>query len=182
MARSALRSNHRKSKPDASPNTGLCPHWWRTPFGFLTAVRRGHQAVAARAYWGAQGAERDRVGETEGTACWISDHRGFRGEPVGELHADPRSAVAVGNRKERDASGRELHRREQSRPMLETRFLAIGSRGMRPCGSGRQTGLVIGFLYDRFIHLSLEPSPTQQKRLDPDSGLERATGQPHRFQ
>jgi 6-phosphofructokinase 1 len=51
--------------------------------------------------------------------------------------------------------------------------------------SGR-TGLVIGFLHDRFIHVPIELLATQQKRVDPDSTVWSAvlatTGQPHRFQ
>src|SRR5215510_2043779 len=48
-----------------------------------------------------------------------------------------------------------------------------------------KTGLVIGLLHDRFIHVPIERLATQQRRLDPDStalqaGLS-ATGQPHRF-
>lgn len=51
--------------------------------------------------------------------------------------------------------------------------------------SGR-TGLVIGFLHDRFIHVPIELLATQQKRLDPDSPAWSAvlatTGQPDRFE
>jgi 6-phosphofructokinase 1 len=49
-----------------------------------------------------------------------------------------------------------------------------------------KTGLVIGYLHDRFIHVPIELLATQQKRLDPDSSawsaVLSATGQPHRFQ
>jgi 6-phosphofructokinase 1 len=49
-----------------------------------------------------------------------------------------------------------------------------------------KTGLVIGFLHDRFIHVPIELLSTQLKRLDPDSpawsAVLAATGQPHRFQ
>jgi 6-phosphofructokinase 1 len=49
-----------------------------------------------------------------------------------------------------------------------------------------KTGLVIGFLHDRFIHVPIELLATQQKRLDPDSptwsAVLAATGQPHRFE
>lgn len=49
-----------------------------------------------------------------------------------------------------------------------------------------KTGLVIGLLHDRFIHVPIELLATQQKRLDPDSpawsAVLAATGQPHRFQ
>src|SRR5262249_9178328 len=48
------------------------------------------------------------------------------------------------------------------------------------------TGVVIGFLHDRFIHVPIELLATQQKRLDPDSStwsaVLSATGQPHRFE
>jgi 6-phosphofructokinase 1 len=48
-----------------------------------------------------------------------------------------------------------------------------------------KTGLVIGLLHDRFIHVPIELLATQQKRLDPDSpawgAVLSATGQPHRF-
>jgi hypothetical protein len=54
--------------------------------------------------------------------------------------------------------------------MQKTRFLAFSSRGMllMPPSSGK-TGLVIGALHDRFIHVPIELLATQQKRLDPDS-------------
>lgn len=49
-----------------------------------------------------------------------------------------------------------------------------------------KTGLVIGFLHDRFIHVPIELLATRQKRLDPDSpawsAVLAATGQPHRFE
>jgi 6-phosphofructokinase 1 len=49
-----------------------------------------------------------------------------------------------------------------------------------------KTGLVIGFLHDRFIHVPIELLATEKKRLDPDSpawsAVLAATGQPHRFQ
>jgi 6-phosphofructokinase 1 len=49
-----------------------------------------------------------------------------------------------------------------------------------------KTGLVIGFLHDRFIHVPIELLATQEKRVDPDSpawsAVLAATGQPHRFQ
>jgi 6-phosphofructokinase 1 len=49
-----------------------------------------------------------------------------------------------------------------------------------------KTGVVIGFLHDRFIHVPIESLTTQQKRLDPDSpawsAVLSATGQPHRFE
>jgi 6-phosphofructokinase 1 len=49
-----------------------------------------------------------------------------------------------------------------------------------------KTGLVIGLLHDRFIHVPIELLASQQKRLDPDSptwsAVLSATGQPHRFE
>ena len=49
-----------------------------------------------------------------------------------------------------------------------------------------KTGLVIGLLHDRFIHVPIELLTSQKKRLDPDgpvwSAVLSATGQPHRFQ
>ena len=49
-----------------------------------------------------------------------------------------------------------------------------------------KTGLVIGLLHDRFIHVPIELLATQQKRLDPDSSIWSAvlssTGQPHHFE
>jgi 6-phosphofructokinase 1 len=49
-----------------------------------------------------------------------------------------------------------------------------------------KTGLVIGFLHERFIHVPIELLATHTKRLDPASGWWRsvlaATGQPERFQ
>lgn len=48
-----------------------------------------------------------------------------------------------------------------------------------------KTGLVIGFLHERFIHVPIELLATQTKRLDPAGGWWRsvlaATGQPERF-
>jgi 6-phosphofructokinase 1 len=49
-----------------------------------------------------------------------------------------------------------------------------------------KTGVVIGFLHERFIHVPIELLATQTKRLDPSSGWWRsvlaATGQPERFE
>src|SRR5499427_565814 len=49
-----------------------------------------------------------------------------------------------------------------------------------------KTGVVIGYLHDRFIHVPIELLATMQKRLDPDSSdwsaVLAATGQPHRFE
>ena len=49
-----------------------------------------------------------------------------------------------------------------------------------------KTGVVIGFLHNRFIHVPIELLATQQKRLDPDSAtwgaVLSATEQPHRFE
>jgi 6-phosphofructokinase 1 len=48
-----------------------------------------------------------------------------------------------------------------------------------------KTGVVIGFLHERFIHIPIELLATHTKRLDPASGWWRsvlaATGQPERF-
>jgi 6-phosphofructokinase 1 len=48
-----------------------------------------------------------------------------------------------------------------------------------------KTGLVIGFLHERFIHVPIELLATHTKRLDPASGWWRsvlaATGQPAQF-
>ena len=49
-----------------------------------------------------------------------------------------------------------------------------------------KTGLVIGYLHDRFIHVPIELLARQKKRLDPDgaawSAVLAATGQPHQFE
>jgi 6-phosphofructokinase 1 len=49
-----------------------------------------------------------------------------------------------------------------------------------------KTGVVIGFLHERFIHVPIELLAGRVKRLDPDSGLWgsvlAATGQPERFE
>ena len=49
-----------------------------------------------------------------------------------------------------------------------------------------KTGLVIGFLHERFIHIPIELLATQTKRLDPAGGwwssVLAATGQPERFE
>ena len=48
-----------------------------------------------------------------------------------------------------------------------------------------KTGVVIGFLHERFIHVPIELLATHTKRLDPASGWWRSvlatTGQPERF-
>jgi 6-phosphofructokinase 1 len=48
-----------------------------------------------------------------------------------------------------------------------------------------KTGMVIGFLHERFIHVPIELLATHSKRLDPSGGWWRsvlaATGQPERF-
>jgi len=48
-----------------------------------------------------------------------------------------------------------------------------------------RTGVLIGFLHDRFIHIPIELLAGRQKRLEPESPLWNAvlaaTGQPHRF-
>jgi 6-phosphofructokinase 1 len=49
-----------------------------------------------------------------------------------------------------------------------------------------KTGLVIGYLHDRFIHVPSELLTSRKKRLDPDGFAWRAvlaaTGQPERFE
>lgn len=49
-----------------------------------------------------------------------------------------------------------------------------------------KTGLVIGFLHERFVHMPIELLAGHNKRLDPASGWWRsvlpATGQPERFE
>jgi 6-phosphofructokinase 1 len=49
-----------------------------------------------------------------------------------------------------------------------------------------KTGLVIGYLHDRFIHVPIELLTTRKKRLDPEgfawSAVLAATGQPERFE
>jgi 6-phosphofructokinase 1 len=49
-----------------------------------------------------------------------------------------------------------------------------------------KTGLVIGYLHDRFVHVPIELLATQEKRLNPDSpawgAVLAATGQPHAFE
>ena len=49
-----------------------------------------------------------------------------------------------------------------------------------------KTGLVIGYLHDRFIHVPIELLAKEKKRLDPNgfawSAVLAATGQPHRFE
>ena len=49
-----------------------------------------------------------------------------------------------------------------------------------------KTGLVIGYLHDRFIHVPIELLAKEKKRLDPEgpawSAVLAATGQPHRFE
>jgi len=49
-----------------------------------------------------------------------------------------------------------------------------------------RTGVLIGYLHDRFIHIPIELLAGRQKRLEPESPLWNAvlaaTGQPHRFE
>jgi len=48
-----------------------------------------------------------------------------------------------------------------------------------------KTGVVIGFLHERFIHVPIEQLATASRRLDPAGGWWRSvlstTGQPDRF-
>jgi 6-phosphofructokinase 1 len=48
-----------------------------------------------------------------------------------------------------------------------------------------KTGIVIGFLHDRFIHVPIDVLAKKTKRLDPKTGwwhaVLAATGQPDRF-
>ena len=58
---------------------------------------------------------------------------------------------------------------------------------LQPSGeTGGKTGLVIGYLHDKFIHVPIELLASQKKRLDPDgfawSAVLAATGQPERFE
>jgi 6-phosphofructokinase 1 len=49
-----------------------------------------------------------------------------------------------------------------------------------------KTGLVIGYLHDRFIHVPIELLTSRKKAMDPDgfawSAVLAATGQPERFE
>ena len=49
-----------------------------------------------------------------------------------------------------------------------------------------KTGLVIGYLHDRFIHVPIELLTSRKKPMDPDgfawSAVLAATGQPERFE
>jgi 6-phosphofructokinase 1 len=49
-----------------------------------------------------------------------------------------------------------------------------------------KTGLVIGFLHEKFIHVPIELLTGERKRLDPDTNwwhaVLAATGQPARFE
>ena len=49
-----------------------------------------------------------------------------------------------------------------------------------------KTGLVIGYLHDRFIHVPIELLTSRKKSMDPDSpvwsAVLAATGQPERFE
>jgi 6-phosphofructokinase 1 len=49
-----------------------------------------------------------------------------------------------------------------------------------------KTGLIIGYLHNRFIHVPIDLLTTEQKRLDPDSpawsAVLAATGQPHQLE
>jgi 6-phosphofructokinase 1 len=60
----------------------------------------------------------------------------------------------------------------------------FGRHAVHAAMAGR-TGVVIGFLHERFIHVPIELLATHTKRLDPSSGWWRsvlaATGQPERF-
>jgi 6-phosphofructokinase 1 len=62
---------------------------------------------------------------------------------------------------------------------------AFARHGAHAAMAGK-TGLMIGYLHDRFIHVPIELLAAQQKRLDPDSpvwsAVLSATGQPHRLE
>jgi 6-phosphofructokinase 1 len=62
---------------------------------------------------------------------------------------------------------------------------AFARHGAHAAMAGK-TGLVIGLLHDRFIHVPIELLATRHKRVDPDgpawSAVLATTGQPHRFE
>src|SRR6185436_14570090 len=64
-------------------------------------------------------------------------------------------------------------------------FCDLFARNAVHAAMAGKTGLVIGHLHDRFIHVPIELLATRTKRLDPANGLWRsvlaATGQPESF-
>jgi 6-phosphofructokinase 1 len=60
------------------------------------------------------------------------------------------------------------------------------ARNAAHAGMAGKTGLIIGLLHDRFIHVPIELAVQTKKRLNPDSGTWHAvlasTGQPERFE
>jgi hypothetical protein len=69
--------------------------------------------------------------------------------------------------------------------MHEAQNLRLFARHAVHAAMAGKTGLVIGFLHERFIHLPIELLATHTKRLDPASGWWRsvlaATGQAAQF-
>jgi 6-phosphofructokinase 1 len=63
---------------------------------------------------------------------------------------------------------------------------ALFARHAAHAAMAGKTGLVIGYLHDRFIHVPIELLAKEKKRMDPDgppwSAVLAATGQPHRFE
>ena len=152
------------------------------PGGFLAAlerriVSRGHAVIvvaegAGQELLGNTGTERDASGNVKLSDIGvflretIEKWFGARNVPVVMRYLDPGYLV------------------RSSPDTAEDTILC--DQFARHAAMAGKTGLVIGLLHDRFIHVPIELLATQKKRIEPDgpawTSVLSATGQPHRFE
>jgi len=154
------------------------------PRGFLAAleqrvVNRGHAVIAVaegagQELLGNSGTERDASGNVKLSDIGlflqkkIKEWFGARNIPIVMRYFDPGYIV-----------------RSSPDTAEDTILCDQFARHAAHAAMAGKTGLVIGLLHDRFIHVPIELLATQEKRVDPDgatwSAVLAATGQPHRF-
>jgi len=154
------------------------------PGGFLAAlekriVSRGHAVIAVaegagQELLGNAGTERDASGNVKLSDIGLFLHKrieewfGARNIPFVMRYFDPSYIVRSSPDNAEDT-------------ILCDQF----ARHAVHAAMAGKTGLVIGLLHDRFIHVPIELLTTQKKRVDPEgstwSAVLTATGQSHRF-
>ncbi len=153
--------------------------------GFLAALRarmlkRGHALVVV-----AEGAGRDLLGQTEAARdasgnLRLADIGPFLRERI-EAHFKAEKIPLV--MRYFDPS---YFIRSSPANAEDSILCDLFARHAAHAAMAGKTGLVIGFLHDRFIHVPIELLMKEKKRLDPDgpgwSAVLAATGQPHRFE
>src|SRR5215813_14099572 len=153
--------------------------------GFLTAlekrmVQRGHAVIAVaegsgQELLGNTGDERDASGNVR-----LSDIGLFMSDKIEEWFSARRIPVVM---RYFDPS---YIVRSSPDNAADTVLCDRFARYAAHAAMAGKTGLVIGLLHDRFIHVPIDLLATQQKRLDPDSPVWNAvlatTGQPHCFE